>query len=142
MTYNEAIQELKAVRYCNANLIRLNQDIEVLEHQMTGLAHSGPSLSPEQARSPLPMPSYQHDPNRSTVALIEAKDAKVKEAVYYRLRILKCNWIEKLHKEDQNILVELYLLREPYDATAAKYGYSSSGLWKHLHTVLKYIGIS
>ena len=65
MDYRESIQQLRGTVYYNRRLIRVNQDIEVLRHQMTGLARSGPVLSPQQAKSPLPLPHYQHDPNAS-----------------------------------------------------------------------------
>lgn len=41
MTYDELIPELKTVRYCCHRLIELNQELEVLNHQTTGLAKSG-----------------------------------------------------------------------------------------------------
>lgn len=45
MDYRESIQQLRGTVYYNRRLIRVNQDIEVLRHQMTGLARSGPVLS-------------------------------------------------------------------------------------------------
>lgn len=62
MYYSDAIRELRGARYCNRQLIRINQDLEVLRHQQTGLARSGPDLTPEQARSSLPMPHYHGSP--------------------------------------------------------------------------------
>ena len=38
MDYRESIQQLRGTVYYNRRLIRVNQDIEVLRHQMTGLA--------------------------------------------------------------------------------------------------------
>ena len=52
MTYDELIPELKTVRYCCHRLIELNQELEVLNHQMTGLAKSGGiELTAEQKKS-------------------------------------------------------------------------------------------
>ena len=59
MTYEDLISEFKTVRYCCHRLIEINEELEVLNHQKTGLARSGPDLTPEQIRSPLPMPHYQ-----------------------------------------------------------------------------------
>lgn len=132
MNYDEAKQQLKIARYCNRKLIQVNQDIEVLWHQMTGLARGGPELTPEQAKSDLPLPHYQHDPNASPVALIEAKEAKEKEADLLRQMILSVDWLELLDQRDQEALVKVYLLHQNYERTANDCGYTKKGLWKHL----------
>lgn len=132
MDYRESIQQLRGTVYYNRRLIRVNQDIEVLRHQMTGLARSGPVLSPQQARSPLPLPHYQHDPNASPVALIEAVEAKEKEARMLAWLIQECGWIENLEEKERRALMDIYLLQQNYEQTAVKYGYTKKGLWKHL----------
>ena len=132
MDYRESIQQLRGTVYYNRRLIRVNQDIEVLRHQMTGLARSGPVLSPQQAMSPLPLPHYQHDPNASPVALIEAVEAKEKEARMLAGLIQECGWIENMDQQDREALMDIYLLQQNYEQTAAKYGYTKKGLWKHL----------
>lgn len=137
MDYRESIQQLRGTVYYNRRLIRVNQDIEVLRHQMTGLARSGPVLSPQQARSPLPLPHYQHDPNASPVALIEAVEAKEKEARMLAGLIQECGWIENLEERERRALIELTLLREPMVSVAEKYGYSRPGMYKHLEAVLR-----
>lgn len=137
MDYRESIQQLRGTVYYNRRLIRVNQDIEVLRHQMTGLARSGPVLSPQQAKSPLPLPHYQHDPNASPVALIEAVEAKEKEARMLARMILECGWIESLDQPDREALIELTLLHEPMVRVAEKYGYSRPGMYKHLEAALR-----
>lgn len=137
MDYRESIQQLRGTVYYNRRLIRVNQDIEVLRHQMTGLARSGPVLSPQQARSPLPLPHYQHDPNASPVALIEAVEAKEKEARMLAGLIQECGWIENLEERERQALIELTLLREPMVSVAEKYGYSRPGMYKHLEAALR-----
>ena len=137
MDYRESIQQLRGTVYYNRRLIRVNQDIEVLRHQMTGLARSGPVLSPQQARSPLPLPHYQHDPNASPVALIEAVEAKEKEARMLAGLIQECGWIENLDPQDREALIELTLLHEPMVGVAEKYGYSRPGMYKHLEAALR-----
>lgn len=139
MDYGESIQQLRGTVYYNRRLIRVNQDIEVLRHQMTGLARSGPVLSPQQAKSPLPLPHYQHDPNASPVALIEAVEAKEKEARMLAGLIQECGWIENLDQQDKEALIELTLLHEPMVSVAEKYGYSRPGMYKHLEAVLRAI---
>lgn len=137
MDYRESIQQLRGTVYYNRRLIRVNQDIEVLRHQMTGLARSGPALSPQQARSPLPLPHYQHDPNASPVALIEAVEAKEKEARMLAGLIQECGWIESMDQQDKEALIELTLLHEPMVRVAEKYGYSRPGMYKHLEAALR-----
>jgi hypothetical protein len=137
MDYRESIQQLRGTVYYNRRLIRVNQDIEVLRHQMTGLARSGPVLSPQQAKSPLPLPHYQHDPNASPVALIEAVEAKEKEARMLAGLIQECGWIESMDQQDKEALIELTLLHEPMVSVAEKYGYSRPGMYKHLEAVLR-----
>lgn len=137
MDYRESIQQLRGTVYYNRRLIRVNQDIEVLRHQMTGLARSGPVLSPQQAKSPLPLPHYQHDPNASPVALIEAVEAKEKEARMLAGLIQECGWIENMDQQDKEALIELTLLHEPMVSVAEKYGYSRPGMYKHLEAVLR-----
>lgn len=137
MDYRESIQQLRGTVYYNRRLIRVNQDIEVLRHQMTGLARSGPVLSPQQARSPLPLPHYQHDPNASPVALIEAVEAKEKEARMLAGLIQECEWIENMDQQDREALIELTLLHEPMVKVAEKYGYSRPGMYKHLEAALR-----
>lgn len=134
MDYRESIQQLRGTVYYNRRLIRVNQDIEVLRHQMTGLARSGPVLSPQQAKSPLPLPHYQHDPNASPVALIEAVEAKEKEARMLAGLIQECGWIENLEEKERRALMDIYLLQQNYEQTAVKYGYTKKGLWKHLRS--------
>lgn len=136
MDYRESIQQLRGTVYYNRRLIRVNQDIEVLRHQMTGLARSGPVLSPQQAKSPLPLPHYQHDPNASPVAMIEAVEAKEKEARMLAGLIQECGWIENLDQQDREALIELTLLHEPMVKVAEKYGYSRPGMYKHLEAAL------
>ena len=140
MDYRESIQQLRGTVYYNRRLIRVNQDIEVLRHQMTGLARSGPVLSPQQAKSPLPLPHYQHDPNASPVALIEAIEAKEKEARMLAWLIQECGWIENLDQPDREALMDVYFLQQNYEQTAAKYGYTKKGLWKHLKSRIEALG--
>lgn len=140
MDYRESIQQLRGTVYYNRRLIRVNQDIEVLRHQMTGLARSGHVLSPQQARSPLPLPHYQHDPNASPVALIEAVEAKEKEARMLAWLIQECGWIENLDQPDREALMDVYLLQQNYEQTAAKYGYTKKGLWRHLKSRIEALG--
>ena len=137
MDYHSAIDALKLVPRWNRELIRINQDIEVLEHQMTGLARSAPELSPEQARSRWPLPTYQHNPDASPIGMIEACEAKRKEAQLRILLIGTCAWVDRLDEEDRQAVMEIYLCKRRYDLTAAKFGYTKKGFYKHIKSQIE-----
>lgn len=131
MTYEDLISEFKTVRYCCHRIIELNEELEVINNRKLGLSHDGPSLTDEQSRSMLPMPSYQHQ-YQSPVALMEVATRVESEINYYRRRINECRLIELLDIRDQNILFDLYIFRMNQWDVAEKYGYTRQGMWKHI----------
>ncbi len=133
--YYDLINELKTVRYCVHRLIEINQDLEVLNHQKTGLARSGPNLTPAQLKSNLPMPSYQPT-YHSPLGLLEVLSEKESELKYYEKRIKNLSWIEMLSLEDQNLLFDRFVFREKPEVVAERYGYSRNGLYKHIKSIL------
>lgn len=137
MTYEDAIAELRTVRYCSHRLIEINEELEVLNHQKTGLARpGGPELTKEQQKSKWPMPTYQHQYS-SPLAILEAITAKEQELHHYQKRLLDLRWTEILSLEDQNILWDLYIYYKKVDDVATEYGYSKWGLYKHLKSIVK-----
>lgn len=136
MTYEDLISEFKTVRYCCHRLIEINEELEVLNHKKTGLARSGPDLTPEQIRSPLPMPHYQPQ-YHSPLALYEVISSKEAELERFRKRLLDLRWTELLPLADQNILWDLYIYRKHSDDVAYKYGYSKRGMYKHLRQEIR-----
>lgn len=137
MDYQDAIAQLKNTRYCNRQLIRINQQIDVMYHRMTGLAHSGPELGQSEASSSLPMPHFTGNPNRSPVALIQAIDAKREQAQAYRGLILACSWVERLGESDKKIAVELFLAKTPPEELAAELGYTKQGIYKRIKRAIE-----
>lgn len=136
MTYHDLINELKTVRYCCHRLIEINQELEVLNHQLTGMARSGLNLTAEQEKSNLPMPSYQHE-YRSPLGILETISEKESEFKYYEKRIKNLSWIEILSLTDQNLLFDRYVFRDRPEVVADRYGYSKPGLYKHVKSILK-----
>ena len=136
MTYDELIPELKTVRYCCHRLIELNLELEVLNHQTTGLARSGIELTAEQKRSKLPMPTYQHQ-YHSPLGLFEEISAKEQELHHFQKRLMDLRWMELLDLQDQKILWDLYIHRIKAEEVAEKYGYTRRGLYKHLMAEVK-----
>ena len=137
MDYRDSIAQLKNTRYCNRQLIRINQQIDVLYHRMTGLAHSGPELGLSKASSSLPMPHFAGNPDRSPVALIQAIDAKREQAEAYRGLILACSWVERLGESDRKIAMELFLAKTPPDELAAELGYTRNALYQRLKRAIE-----
>ena len=137
MDYQDAIAQLKNTRYCNRQLIRINQQIDVLYHRMTGLAHSGHELGQSEASSRLPMPHFAGNPDRSPVALIQAIDAKREQAEAYRGLILACSWVERLGESDRKIAMELFLAKTPPDELASELGYTRNALYQRLKRAIE-----
>lgn len=137
MDYRDSIAQLKNTRYCNRQLIRINQQIDALYHRMTGLAHSGPELGQSEASSRLPMPHFAGNPDRSPVALIQAIDAKREQAEAYRGLILACSWVERLGESDRKIAMELFLAKTPPDELAAELGYTRNALYQRLKRAIE-----
>ena len=137
MDYQDAIAQLKNTRYCNRQLIRINQQIEVMYHRMTGLAHSGPELGQSEASSSLPMPHFTGNPDRSPVALIQAIDERREQAEAYRRLILSCTWIERVPELDRRIARELFLVKTSPDELAAELGYTKQGIYKRIKSAIE-----
>lgn len=137
MDYRDSIAQLKNTRYCNRQLIRINQQIDVLYHRMTGLAHSGPELGQSETSSRLPMPHFAGNPDRSPVALIQAIYAKREQAEAYRGLILACSWVERLGESDRKIAMELFLAKTPPDELAAELGYTRNALYQRLKRAIE-----
>lgn len=132
------IGELKTADFCCRKLIRLNQDLEELNHRMLGLSHDRPSLSPEQEKSSLPMPTYYRG-FTSPLAMIEEITKLEQDMLYYRRRLYECKPIELLSMQDQNILFDLYFFRMRQEDAAHKYGYTRRGLIKKINQILNAI---
>lgn len=137
MDYKEAISQLKNTRYCNRRLIQINQDIEVLYHKASGLAHSGPELGDCATSSKLPMPHFTGDPNRSPVALIEAIEDKRQQARAYRALILNCTWIERIPELDRQIAMALFLAKKTPEEVGAEMGYTKQNLYRRLRKAVE-----
>ena len=128
---SQLLNDMKSLDYCCHRIIELNEELEVINNRKLGLSHDGPSLTDEQSRSMLPMPSYQHQ-YQSPVALMEVATQMESEINYYRRRINECRLIELLDIRDQNILFDLYIFRMNQWDVAEKYGYTRQGMWKHI----------
>lgn len=137
-TVAQFIGDFKSLDYCCHRIIELNEELEELNHKMLGLSHSVEELSKEQMKSSLPMPTYQRA-FTSKLALLETIEEKEREIQYYQKRINECKAFELLDNTDMNILYDLYFFRMSQYDVADKYGFSRSGLKKHVHAMIKNI---
>jgi hypothetical protein len=132
MNLTQILNDLKSLDYCCHRIIELNEELEVIDHKRLGLSHGTFDLTKEQLNSSLPMPKYEHE-YISPLALMEKADIIESNIKYYQKRIYECRWIELLDLRDQNILLEVYVIRDiSFDAIAKKHGYTRTGLWKHI----------
>ncbi len=131
MNVDQIINDFKSLDFCCHRIIELNEELENLNHKKLGLSHNSPNLSLEQEKSKLPMPTYQHQ-YQSPLAMLETIEKVEEQANYYRRRINECKIIELLDMNDQNILFDLYIFRLNQWKVAEKYGYSRSGMLKHI----------
>lgn len=137
-TVAQFIGDFKSLDYCCHRIIELNEELEELNHKMLGLSHSVEELSKEQMKSSLPMPTYQRT-FTSKLALLETIEERECEIAYYQKRINECKAFELLGNTDMNILYDLYFFRMSQYDVAGKYGFSRSGLKKHVHAMIKNI---
>lgn len=134
-TINQIKTDMKSLDYCCHQIIRINQELEVINHQKTGLARHQPRLTKEQEQSSKPMPTYQHSYS-SPLALFELSSQLERDKHYWQQRICECTITELLDIRDQNILWELYIFGKRQWDVAIKYGYSRTGLIRHIDTIL------
>lgn len=137
-TVAQFIGDFKSLDYCCHRIIELNEELEELNHKMLGLSHSVEELSKEQMKSSFPMPTYQRT-FTSKLALLETIEEKEREIVYYQKRIHECKAFELLSSKDRCIMCDLYFFRMSQYEVADKYGFSRSGLKKHVHAMIKSI---
>ena len=135
-TVAQFIGDFKSLDYCCHRIIELNEELEELNHKMLGLSHSVEELSKEQMKSNYPMPTYQRT-FTSKLALLETIEER--EITYYKKRINECKAFELLGYTDMNIMYDLYFFRMSQYDVADKYGFSRSGLKKHVHAMIKNI---
>lgn len=137
-TVAQFIGDFKSLDYCCHRIIELNEELEELNHKMLGLSHSVEELSKEQMKSSLPMPTRQRT-FTSKLALLETIEEREREITYYQKRINECKAFELLGYTDMNIMYDLYFFRMSQYDVADKYGFSRSGLMKHIRAVIKSI---
>lgn len=117
----------------------LTLEIEAIEEEMVSLSRPGIEMTPEQAKSTLPMPttvSPNHSPDR-LLTLIERKDEKEKQIDALSLALQQADAVKRLSVPDQQLMQDLYHTCRPADDVARAYGYSKGGMYKHINSALE-----
>ena len=123
----QILRDLQSAPFICRKIIGLNLELEEMNHRILGLSHNRPTLTKEQERSSLPMPSY-HGGYTSPLALLEEISAKEQEVLYYQRRLSECKAIELLDLEDQNMIFRWKFFGENVWDVAADNGYSRRGM--------------
>lgn len=137
---DQFIRDFKSCAYWCKHLIWLNEQLDVLEHELTWGRHSSIELTEEQLKSPLPMPT---NTSRRLDAIDwqvwEDKEKVLAEIDRCRQRILECRKVELLSITEQNLLADRYWFGMSAYDVADKYGYSKPGLYKHINSKLNWL---
>ena len=130
---------------CFQQKYRIKRDIEEkqlqiieIEARMSGLYHQGLRLTPQQARSGLPMPhtSGPSDPTTKLLGLIEQKDELEKDIDYLTWSLRQAAKIEKLEDQDRRMVYDRFRKHKPVETICEQYGYTVEGFYKHIYGAL------
>lgn len=145
----KATKEIKAITKlvirCYQEKYRIQKDIdeaqlEILEldTELSGLAHHGTKMTPEQAACPLPLPhtTSPHTDDQRMLELIERKDELEKRIDYLVHSLHMAGKVSLLSTEDQQLMHDLYHSRRNLDAIAFDHGMNPSSVHKHLTRAL------
>lgn len=127
---------LRDAPYCCKKIIYLNQEIERMEYELTGMAKHSIPMTKEQENSPLPMPKY-HGSGKSLVERIAEIDAVKDELNYYQKRLRECSVIEWLEPKQQELIFKVFFLKMNQWELANEYHFSRSALLRKVNNILK-----
>ena len=127
---------LRDAPYCCKKIIYLNQEIERMEYELTGMARHSIPMTKEQERSALPMPRF-HGGGMSLVERIAEIDAVKDERSYYEKRLRECSVIEWLDSEQQELIFKVFFLKMNQWDLSADLGITRRALISRVDTILK-----
>lgn len=142
---DRATASTRLVLTCFQQKYRIKRDIEEkqlqiieIEARMSGLYHQGLRLTPQQARSGLPMPhtSGPSDPTTKLLGLIEQKDELEKDIDYLTWSLRQAAKIEKLEDQDRRMVYDRFRKHKPVETICEQYGYTVEGFYKHIYGAL------
>lgn len=142
---DRATASTRLVLTCFQQKYRIKRDIEEkqlqiieIEARMSGLYHQGLRLTPQQARSGLPMPhtSGPSDPTTKLLGLIEQKDELEKDIDYLTWSLRQAAKIEKLEDQDRRMVYDRFRKHKLVETICEQYGYTVEGFYKHIYGAL------
>ena len=145
---DRATASTRLVLTCFRQKYRIKRDIEEkqlqiieIEARMSGLYHQGLRLTPQQARSGLPMPhsTSPTDPTSKLLDLIQQKDELEKDIDFLNRSLKQAEKIELLDEQDRKMLYDLYHHHRTAESVADQYGYNKDGMYKHIYAAVNAI---
>lgn len=145
---DRATASTRLVLTCFQQKYRIKRDIEEkqlqiieIEARMSGLYHQGLRLTPQQARSGLPMPhsTSPTDPTSKLLDLIQQKDELEKDIDFLNQSLKQAEKIELLDEQDRKMLYDLYHHHRTAESVADQYGYNKATMYKHIYETVNAI---
>lgn len=121
-------RDLYALSYCTRRIIKLNQNMEMIQYQKKAVH----AVKYDQIK--IHINYHFHD---VILDQIEKENAIKQEIQYYIRRINECDFLDEIDPNDRMIILDQYVLQTNIFDICDKYGYSRSGLYKHIHKILK-----
>jgi hypothetical protein len=123
-------RDLYALSYCTRHIIQLNQIMEMIQYQKKAVH------AVKYDKIKIHSNYHFHD---VIIDQIEKENAIKQEIQYYIKRINECNFLDKIDTNDRMIILDRYVLKTNIFDICDKYGFSRSGLYKHIHKIFKKI---
>ena len=127
---------LEDASYYSKKIMGLNQKIDYIKYEMTGLARHSTLMSIEQENSLLPLPRYSGS-GRSYEDRLDQIDSINQQIERYRERILECETIERLNQEEKGILLDAFVFHKSRWDLAEKFNLCRSGLQQKINSIIK-----
>lgn len=134
--------QVKLVISCYREKYRIQRDIDEkklelmrIHHELSGLSHHGVEMTPEQAKSDLPMPKTVSPASSDArkLGLLERKDELEQDIDFLTISLQMARKVDQMEPADQSMMHDLYHSRKTADAVAEGYGYTRKGMYKHIY---------
>lgn len=117
---------------------RAKRKVEEIEVELSGLAHHGMDLSPEQMKSGKPMPSSvsKDFSDQKRLGLIEKKDELNTNLDFMLLSLKQAEKVDRMEVRDRKMMDDLFHLHRNAEVVADEYGFTKQGMYKHINSEL------
>ena len=121
-------RDLLSLSYCIRQIIKLNQVLEVTQYQKKNVH----AIRYDQTKTN----NNYHD-HDVLIDRIEKQDRIKNEISFYIKRINECSFLDSLSPIDKNMVLDRYTFKCNVYDMCDKYGYTRTGLYKHVRGILK-----